>query len=560
MNKFKIGAVIGFLVISVLACRSTNDTVELDPTNVGIPEVVETNEEPAEELPERPAPNPLTVTPLLEEENTVNMLVSPGEETSLSVTGADGTIFTLTFPAFALLSPVEISMTPVTALEGLPESDGPLHAVQLEPEGLTLMEPAMLTIQSPSGSAGFTAFSTYAGGENFHLSPSFDQNGAIKIPLMHFSTPGVTGAGDNFLLQIRESYPQSALAGFWKQHVMEDMGIQDPAQRREELINDFNYWVDDISAAYIDRAQDDHTLVDKAISEYLIWYNWFFMMMDISEDGILIIEQLVDRNVEARTMLANGIWNALTNHISPKCTFDKDPDQAIQMMRYFAIIEKLDLWGEDDDGSLQRGRVVAMVEDCVNFRLLLESSFVTVSGQLSTHKVRSNNMLILPVYDFLEGYSTQILELKFDAGPVEYQKFTMPEAAPRCQLDTEDGKMTVKMFLGLNLYDHPPRLDETIILVMNFPEKPLEIMECPLVNPATFTLWVDMLRLMRFTTPIGNENLFFRLDKVEGKNYYAIYHVSQTLTQLLEETGTQLNDADLEVKEITTLKLFHVPD
>jgi len=550
-SKFNVLIFMIITALLITACSASAEIGQEDTSNTSGSEIEELDVGELD-VPERPEPNPLTVTPLLEEDNTAKALVFPGDETSLSVTAADGTIFSLTFPPESLLSAVEVSMTPVTSLEGFPATDAPLHAVHLEPEGLTLMEPAILTIQTPSGIEGFTAFTTYSGGESFHISPSIDQEGAIAIPLMHFSTPGLSAAGDIFLQEIRESHPLAEDAGYWISKIAEDMGIDDRATKRSEIVWKFKFWSNDIKIKWLEVADYDHTVVDKAIAEYLVWYNWLFMMDDMLEDGdgLFILSELTEKNVEMRTLLAGGIWNALSTEIASRCRVDKDPDQALRMMRYFAIAEKLDLWGEDAGDSLQRGAVMTMIGNCVRFTLKLESEMNSVAGQFTTHEVESSSILILPAYSPLESYTSENLRLQFRIPSIVYYlNFTMPEVASRCDLKTEDGKMDAKLLLGLNLYDYPPRFDEHAILWVKFPEKPKEILECPLVTPVKFSLWADMFQLLRFTNPSGDEDLIFRLEKVSGQEYYAIYQLNETHTA-----------EDVEVEEITTFKLIHEPE
>lgn len=79
----------------------------------------------------------------------VSAAVDPAGGT-LSVTGADGTKFTLTVPAGALLEPRIITMTPLASLSGIPE--GTLVAgVDIQPGGLELTKWATLDIVPAAG-------------------------------------------------------------------------------------------------------------------------------------------------------------------------------------------------------------------------------------------------------------------------------------------------------------------------------------------------------------------------------------------------------------------------
>ncbi len=75
--------------------------------------------------------NILTVTPSVAEELQVESLI-PVSGGTLTVTGGDGTTYTLMIPANALTIDTTIRMIPVDELNGMPFGNNPL-AVQLEP-------------------------------------------------------------------------------------------------------------------------------------------------------------------------------------------------------------------------------------------------------------------------------------------------------------------------------------------------------------------------------------------------------------------------------------------
>lgn len=113
---------------------------------------------------------------------------------SLSVTGEDGTLYTLNIPNDALLVDTTITMTPVATLTGLPFGSADSLAVQLEPEGLTFNNFVTLTI-TPKQTIPVDQqlMFTYQGaGQDVILAfPVMDSN-EIKMQLMHFSGYGVT--------------------------------------------------------------------------------------------------------------------------------------------------------------------------------------------------------------------------------------------------------------------------------------------------------------------------------------------------------------------------------
>ncbi len=93
----------------------------------------------------------------------------------------------------------EVSMTPVSSIEGLPFSQGFLAAVQLGPEGLLMAEPGKLQLNAPGkyDVSQLIGFAADANGENFHMYPVtaiyMDYNDTTKffINVMHFSIYGI---------------------------------------------------------------------------------------------------------------------------------------------------------------------------------------------------------------------------------------------------------------------------------------------------------------------------------------------------------------------------------
>lgn len=92
-------------------------------------------------------PDPLKVTPTLDRSKAVTVDV-PRTGGTVTTTGADGTVYTLTLPEAALLEAVTVTMTPVSSLDGLPFGDG-TYGVQLEPEGQRFAGAVTLTITPP---------------------------------------------------------------------------------------------------------------------------------------------------------------------------------------------------------------------------------------------------------------------------------------------------------------------------------------------------------------------------------------------------------------------------
>jgi len=136
--------------------------------------------------------NPLTVTPTLDTAHAAKQSIVAANGGTITATGADGSIFTLTIPAKALLSDETITLTPVSALGGLPISNGLVAAVQFTPDGLHFEQAATLTIQ-PAVTVAVNqqvGFAYHGSGQEFYFQP-LELTPAITIPIFHFSGVGV---------------------------------------------------------------------------------------------------------------------------------------------------------------------------------------------------------------------------------------------------------------------------------------------------------------------------------------------------------------------------------
>ncbi len=152
-------------------------------------------------------PDPINVTATLETENAATY--NKGSYTrSVETESADGAIFELYLMNDMIFKEDEngdlaidydsdITMTPVSSIEGLPFSQGYLAAVHLGPDGAKLVESADLTMEipgdyDPSTLIGFAADGT---GDDLHLYPatfsSYDGKTYAEFYVTHFSLYGV---------------------------------------------------------------------------------------------------------------------------------------------------------------------------------------------------------------------------------------------------------------------------------------------------------------------------------------------------------------------------------
>jgi hypothetical protein len=194
---------------------------------------------------------------------------------TLTTTGADGTVFTLTVPPNALLSDELITMTPVSSLGGIPVTGGLLAAAQIEPTGVVLVQPATLTIQPPAlvPIANQVGFAYQGGGQDFSLSSLANTN-TITLNLTHFSGHGV-GSG---------SVPQALLPGqtlaqlenaiaplLQQQRTCALTGAGCDPQFDSKLDGLEQLFFDQVVVPQLQQALTDYTVASSAIGTALAW-------------------------------------------------------------------------------------------------------------------------------------------------------------------------------------------------------------------------------------------------------------------------------------------------
>lgn len=134
--------------------------------------------------------SPLRATLTVDTARAVTQTVAPAGGT-LAATGADGTLYTLSIPADALLQATDITMTPLTSLSvaGLATSAG--YGVQLSPEGQSFINFVTLTITPPAGASVPIDRQIpigWSGADNTVSLASIDPASRdVKLKLLHFS-------------------------------------------------------------------------------------------------------------------------------------------------------------------------------------------------------------------------------------------------------------------------------------------------------------------------------------------------------------------------------------
>lgn len=230
-------------------------------------------------------PNPINVTINLDTQLAVSNQgraiagVANGDE--LSGKTANGTTFNfgisgyfLTQEADGTLDPAygtPVTVTPVSAIGGIPFSKGFVTAFQLDPEGLLMVDPATFEMNIPGNYSDLVGFASNGDGTDFHLYPVLASAGGgstiVTFDVMHFSVYGVAEATQAEVMA-QESHPPASTYG------QDDdlLAAPDTSDITRQLLDEHNRLVQK-EITVLDNLQGTCKDVTKAARDFTIWYN-----------------------------------------------------------------------------------------------------------------------------------------------------------------------------------------------------------------------------------------------------------------------------------------------
>ena len=257
------------IVLLVIASLSCNFLIPSNANNPSIPPLVDF-ESPAE---------PLNVIVQLDDASTVSSTITLTGG-SLSLTAADGAVFTLEVPAEALVADTLITMTAVKSIEGAPLDNNAPAAVQLEPSGLSFNEFVTLTILPAQDipSENQIIFGYEGSGEDYHLAVVDPKSKEIKIKLMEFSGAGVGSGSDAAWaanLQIQASNASTRLWQKWGEFSQQErqrqlLGtIEDSTEFANQTASILDQFEDQVVLKEIVAAELDCKFAPQAVKDLL---------------------------------------------------------------------------------------------------------------------------------------------------------------------------------------------------------------------------------------------------------------------------------------------------
>ncbi len=286
---------------------------------------------------------------------------------TLTTTTGSGATLTLVVPKDAVgATPLQITMTPVLALKGLPSDADLLSAVKFEPSGTTFARPLTLRIAGASSAAsgkvlvGFTASDT-AG--DVSLLPARVVSGDVEVVVPHFS---LIGAGAVFPEELADLDHPPAGGGaegstLSRLDLILTMPTLTPDERLQFTSDELFQWIQRVAAVAAQASQGDQQMAD-AIRDYAFWEStvaWMAEQLGQVPDYFLQQTGILNYNGSARTDLVIGLQDAI-HRANAACLLVKDLHQIRAVLFWQDQAEELGLTsGSALAADLQRPNVIA---------------------------------------------------------------------------------------------------------------------------------------------------------------------------------------------------------
>jgi hypothetical protein len=255
---------------------------------------------------------------------------------TLTATGADGTVYSLTIPANALLLETAITMTPIVSIASGNLPGGALLGVDLQPSGLRLYQFAELTITPPQLGAGadVAGFSYEGDGDDLHRYPATLDAGRILLHVIHFS-----GAGANICVELCPPPivpPPPPITESELEQLIASLDPHDPfyAQRLSELLHAYYDLFIVPTLPLMEKSCDYAT---PAIPKVLAWSR---------TNQILLAEQGFE--TENQT-IGDSVVRSVSNCWSEATQTCLNPNDAHQVQNLLQIARQAELLGGDPE-------------------------------------------------------------------------------------------------------------------------------------------------------------------------------------------------------------------
>ena len=301
--------------------------------------------------------NPLDVTPALDTAHRAVATIGEAGGT-LDATGADGTTFELSVPAGALVSDLDVSMTPLTSVAGMP-FDSLAGGVDLQPDGLQLLKPARLTITPGSATPApdDQSFFAYEGaGKDFHNYPPVSDSSTLAIDLPHFTGGGLASGTAAQRAALDARMPAEYAAQYEAESASAIRALRDGTMDSSQFGDAFttigeNYYTH-VVRPRLQSATTDDTLIELATTTFAAWLKG---LQDLGM-GTAFTTQAN----EGLDLLRAGLKNAFDKSYAGCLNHDVG-----QVRRFVAVGHFAALLG----AGIGEEEITAKLANCLHFRL-----------------------------------------------------------------------------------------------------------------------------------------------------------------------------------------------
>jgi len=357
-------------------------TVASDPDEAG----TDDTEYPLlSELPPIGDPDPLDIDFTPDADHSGTSLLGP-DGGSVTATASDGATYTLTVPPGALISPVDITLTPLASVET--EGLGELEGVLMEPEGLIFLQSAELRIETGAGAEDLFTAGAFAGGEDFHLTSSDATGTVLTTTLNHFSLQ-FRGHTD-LKREIEGSYQPSRGQAVYEQRkaLLETANGPRSAQNADvydaSMVQLFHQWRNNSVLPELELSKVAPAILDQAIGNALRWKDeaeaWPW---DGKEADIAAVDQA----------LGDALATAI-NRSAAECR--TKPESAADLLRYVFLSAEI------GTPVITVDALEPVLRSCLSFTFEMESKFLTemqevVDGDVHTFEMITTARVKIPV-------------------------------------------------------------------------------------------------------------------------------------------------------------------
>jgi hypothetical protein len=499
-------------------------------------------------LPQDGASDPVQATPDSGRTATATIGAEGG---TIRATAADDTTYELVIPPDALEFNETISMTPVSAVEGLPLSGSLAGAVTLEPAGIIFYEPAILLITPAASTSGELSLGfAYDGmGEEFHLQRVIEGSSTTGLLpnsplLLNATSPLLQNASAPTLkLSVASTRGYGAGSG-----TVQDVAARqkatprptDPMDHIDELMVDDSFiaspkFIEEMSNALntgilplLKAAQADPKLADRAL---LLYDRWIAVV-----DEYELRSELDDEVAIAKVVIIDLI-DKLAAYSAERCYTEKRPEEAFALQRWIRYARKF------LPNTPQIADMQTRISKCLTFKVEFRS-IITEQGGGYGYSYELNSELTLRAKKSM--YATGSAPLVYTDGHwIGSEGCSFELKGESSEFDAEWDT------LGL-LITPVSRTSPAVNATFRYdPGVPVEqtTMSCPGVNPIhwTTTAW---------------QTYFSEMHAAEQKGVG--YEISSQITGAGSFTGwvihnTTTGPSGQAVEENTQIDIIHIP-